>query len=194
MKPLLALAALAALAMVAALPGLGAGCGGEGVSPGVDADVVGATCGGRGGATCPASQYCDYGNNRCGGDDMTGVCRPRPASCPPLLVPERTCGCDGVVYPSLCDVMLAGSDLNGAGTCQVEAGSFACGYRQCTRATQYCERTASAFAELPDDFTCRGLPSGCGSTPSCACLTDQPCGDRCAGDAAAGLTLTCAGT
>ena len=189
MKLLLAVATLAALAALGA-----AGCGGESVSSGDDADMGGGPCGGRSGAKCSASQYCDYGNNRCGADDTTGVCRPRPDSCPTLLIPERTCGCDGVVYPSLCDVMLAGSDLNGAGTCQVDPGAFVCGYRQCTRATQYCERTASAFAQLPDDFACRGLPSGCGGTPSCACLAGQPCGDRCAGDAAAGVTLTCAGT
>jgi hypothetical protein len=180
MKPSLALA----LTLLAALA---AGCGGT------EEAVPGGACGGRGGAACPADQYCDFGGNRCGADDMPGTCRPRPASCPVLLVPERVCGCDGAVHPSLCDANLAGADANAAGTCTLEPGAFACGYRQCTRSSQYCVRSTSDVGGEPDAFTCSGLPAGCSGTASCACLAGQPCGNLCSGDAASGVTLTCPG-
>ncbi len=169
---------------------LAASC--DGSSGGADGGV-GAACGGRAGAACAADQYCDFGNNRCGSDDAPGRCMPRPASCPALLVPERTCGCDLRVYPSACDATLAGADLNEAGTCRLDPGAFACGYRQCSLTNQLCARTGSDVGGEPDAFTCRGLPSACGASPSCACVAGEPCGDRCAGDAASGLTLTCLG-
>jgi len=153
----------------------------------------GGACGGRGGGTCGADQYCDFGNNRCGADDVTGVCRPRPASCPLLLVPERTCGCDQRVHSSPCDANLAGTDWNQGATCPLDPGTFACGYRQCMRMNEFCERTVSDVGSSPDDFTCKGLPQSCGGSPSCACLTAQPCGAMCSGDAGAGLMLTCPG-
>jgi hypothetical protein len=153
----------------------------------------GGTCGGRSGAVCPADEFCDFGNNRCGGDDKEGQCKPRPEQCPRLLVPELTCGCDGTVYSSACDATLAGTDLNEAGSCQVEASSFACGYRQCRKSNEACTRTNSDVGGEPDSFSCRGLPASCGGTPSCGCASGLPCGDRCTGDAGSGLTLTCLG-
>ena len=177
--PLLALAIL--LAAVAAC---------DGTDPGIGVDGA---CGGRGGATCPADQYCDFGNNRCGGDDVTGRCMPRPASCPTLLIPERTCGCDGRVYSSPCDATFAGVDLNESGTCQIDSSAFVCGYRQCSLTTEHCVRTGSDVGGEADAFTCRALPAGCRTAPSCGCLAGEPCGDRCTGDAAAGLMLTCPG-
>jgi hypothetical protein len=165
--------------------------------PACDDDVgpdigPGGACGGRAGGTCAADQYCDFGNNLCGADDTTGRCMPRPASCPALLVPERTCGCDGRVYSSACEVTLAGADLSQAGACPLDPGAFACGYRQCSRTTEYCLASPSDVPDdAPDSFACRGLPPGCGSSPSCACLSGQTCGNRCTGDAAAGFTLSC---
>ena len=180
----------APLALILALlcaAALGAGCGGT------DEALAGGACGGRGGDTCPADQFCDFGKNRCGADDVPGVCMPRPTSCPVLLVPERTCGCDGVVHPSACDTNLAGADVNAAGTCTLDAGTIACGYRQCNRGSQYCARSTSDVGSEPDAFTCLALPAGCGGTASCACLAGQPCGAQCSGDATSGVTLTCPG-
>jgi hypothetical protein len=97
------------------------------------------------------------------------------------------------VYSSPCLASLSGIDLNEGGTCPVEAGSFSCGYRQCTRSNQLCQRSRSDVGGEPDSFTCRGLPGGCGASPSCACLAGEPCGAACSGDATAGLTLTCPG-
>jgi hypothetical protein len=177
--PLLAISIL--LASVAACDGGDPGAG------------LGEACGGRTGATCAADQYCDFGNNRCGADDVTGRCTTRPTFCPALLVAEPTCGCDQRVYASACDALLAGADLNEGGTCPVDPGAFVCGYRQCSRSTEYCRRLGSDIAGEPPGFDCAGLPSGCGTSPSCSCLAGQDCSDLCAGDAAAGLTVTCPG-
>jgi hypothetical protein len=179
--PLLVLAILLAAA---------AACDG---SAGVNPDGGGGACGSRGGTACPADQYCDFAGNRCGSDDVIGRCVPRPALCPRLLIPELTCGCDGRVYSSPCDATFAGVDLNESGACQIDAGAFVCGYRQCTRTTELCQRTGSDIAGEASTFTCRGLPAGCGTAPSCGCLAGEPCGDQCTGTAATGLTLTCPG-
>jgi hypothetical protein len=153
----------------------------------------GAACGGRGGAACAVDQYCDFAGNKCGTDDVTGVCRPRPASCPQLLVPERTCGCDLHVYASPCDAQLAGTDWNQAGTCPLDAGAFACGYRQCNKTNEYCEHHGSDVGGTPDDFECRAAPLACRGAPTCGCVASQVCGTQCAGDASSGVTLTCPG-
>jgi hypothetical protein len=180
MKPLLAIAFL--LAAVAACDDSTGELGGPG-----------AACGGRSGVTCTADQYCDFGGNRCGADDVSGVCKPRPDSCPPLLVPERTCGCDQIVYSSACEANLAGTDLNASGNCALDPGAFACGFRQCKKSNQYCQRSVSDVGGEPDTYTCLVLPAACGGTASCSCLPSQSCGGQCAGDSAGGLTLTCPG-
>jgi len=186
MNPSHPLAAALALALALATA-LGAGCGGT------EEALSGGACGGRGGAVCAADLYCDFGNNRCGADDIPGVCKPRPDSCPVLLVPEPTCGCDGTIHASPCDATLAGVDLNGNGTCTAPSGAFACGYRQCTRGSQFCLRSTSDVGGEPDGYSCRALPAGCNGTPSCGCLASEPCGNMCSGDAASGVTLLCPG-
>jgi hypothetical protein len=153
----------------------------------------GAACGGRAGATCAADQYCEFANNRCGTDDVTGRCMPRPSACPALLVAERTCGCDQKVYSSACEAMLSGTDLNETGSCALDPGAFACGYRQCSRSNEFCQHSVSDVGDAADGYTCRGLPTGCGTNASCSCLSGQPCASLCAGDSARGLTLTCPG-
>src|SRR5690606_21166607 len=95
--------------MALACVALAAGCGSSSSSP-VDAAPPGDTlmlldagadsgvevaCGGRAGATCKDSEYCDFPNDSCGSDDSEGVCRARPLLCPPIY--EPACGCDGAV-------------------------------------------------------------------------------------------------
>lgn len=186
---------------VAVLVIAGPGCGDDGGQSTVDAPAVDAThydappggiCGGNSGATCPAAQYCDFALNGCGAADETGVCTDRPIGCPdPVFIPH--CGCDGVVYGTDCDAYAAGTDLNKYGGCTVPAESFACGWSQCDRLTQYCQHSISDIGGEPDGYTCMAIP-GCPSQfPNCACLVDEPCGSACTGDFANGLTLTCAG-
>lgn len=171
--------------------GLGAACGGD--EAGGPDGGAGAACGGRGHPACPADQYCDFPDNRCGVADAAGRCTPRPTFCPSLLVPELTCGCDRTVYSSACDATLAGADLDESGACDLTPGTFACGYRQCSGSNEFCQRAGSDVGGEPDGFACRALPAGCQGTASCGCLAGEPCGDRCTGDAASGVTLTCLG-
>lgn len=169
-------------------------CGDDGGNSNVDAAVDGPPgefCGGRMSAKCADNQYCDFGTNACGENDIPGVCKPRPAACPLPLVPEPHCGCDNKVYSSECEVYAAGSDLDRFGRCAPPAGSFACGFRQCTIANQYCERQLPDVGTDPDGYTCKVLPI-C-TTVTCACLASQPCGNMCTGMGSTGLTLTCPG-
>jgi hypothetical protein len=108
----------------------------------------------------------------------------------PALPGQAFCGCDGKVYSGECTVNLAGTDLNANGGCPLELGRFACGFLQCDLATQYCIHDPHAAS--PDQaYACGTLPPACGSTAACGCLSDVTCGDHCAGDSKAGLTLTC---
>lgn len=60
---------------------------------------------------------------------------------------------------------------------------FACGDRSCDAVTQFCARTLSDVAGVPDSYACRPYPSGC---MDCGCLTAS----QCEGDAATGITVT----
>lgn len=176
-------------------PGDGDGAPGDGSS-----GSGGSVCGGFAHTPCSATEYCDYADNGCGIGDQTGTCKPRPDVCPvnatgaapPALVATPTCACDGKIYGSACEAARVGFDVNAHGTCDVPAGSFACGTTQCLVATQYCRRQPHTTG--PDTFSCLGLPSGCSGNQGCTCLASQPCGTACAGTAAAGMTLTCAPT
>ncbi|MBX7191647.1 MAG: hypothetical protein K1X94_06300 [Sandaracinaceae bacterium] len=75
------------------------------------------SCGGFAGTTCAPTEYCDYPDGSyCGGDDSTGVCRPRPTECPdPGGV--TVCGCDGTEYIGECSAYLVGVDVSAIGPC-----------------------------------------------------------------------------
>jgi hypothetical protein len=150
----------------------------------------GALCGGLAGRRCTDTEYCDFVDNTCGVADEQGTCKPRPGACP-LVVGPPTCGCNGQVYTGMCEAYHDGTDLAASGGCDVAAGRFACGYLQCTLASQYCLRQPQAHG--PETFTCAPLPN-CSTTPSCSCLAGERCGNGCTGDSKVGLTLTCVPT
>jgi hypothetical protein len=156
----------------------------------IDGGGTGAICGGIAGTACADTHWCDWDDNSCGGSDGTGTCQPRPDTCKPLE--EPVCGCDGTVYPTDCAAQMAGQDVADAGGCTPAAGEFACGHLFCTAADDYCRRSVSDVAGIPDDWACIALPGGCGATPDCTCLAGETCGDMCAasGD---GFVLTCPG-
>jgi hypothetical protein len=180
------------LFVVIAVVAAASACGddGNGTPDGDTNTPPGAVCGGRDAIQCPPDQYCDFAANDCGRGGAAGECKPRPADCPALLIPELTCGCDDEVYASGCEATAAGADLNANGTCRVENGAFGCGYRQCRLLNQYCKKAGPAQAGQPDEFACGSL-AVCGGTPSCACLAAEECGSDCTGDAGSGFTLTC---
>lgn len=170
------------------------GSGDAGGDAGSDApDEGGAACGGIVSIPCEADEYCDYVDNNCGIADGAGRCKRRPDACPlnatsEPLIAEPTCACDGKVYSSECEAYAQGYDVNASGSCAFPKGQFACGYKACNLASQYCQHTVNP--ETSDAYECMPLPA-CTGDASCACVEQQPCGSECRGDAATGLTLTC---
>ncbi len=105
------------------------GCDGKTYSNGCDAHSLGVTistsgecgkpkmCGGFTGETCSPMDYCDWGAvpSTCGGDDGSGVCKPRPLSCVPS--DGIWCGCDGKIYESRCAAAMSGQGVRKNGPC-----------------------------------------------------------------------------
>ena len=147
-------------------------------------------CGGFSGASCKATEFCDFGRNTCGGTDEQGTCRARPSGCPDLFAP--VCGCDHLVHSNECDAQGVGVDVDASGSCPVPSGQFACGFRTCQTTSEYCQRAVSDVGNEPDSFLCKQLPGSCGTPASCGCVASEPCGSSCA-SGAGGLTVTCPG-
>lgn len=153
--------------------------------------AAGGLCGGFAGTPCPADEYCDFGDNRCGGNDGSGVCMKRPVGCDKNLAP--TCGCDQNVYDNPCLANAAGVDNNDNGFCQAPMGMFGCGAGFCFLATDFCQVTGSDVGGEPDSFSCQPLPADCAPTPSCACLDPGFCGGTCSATPDGGLKIFCPG-
>jgi hypothetical protein len=92
------------------------------IKAGVNVDHVGAcatsgkSCGGKTGATCNKTEFCDYPDGAmCGAFDATGTCTPRPDICPGVVTP--VCGCDGTTHNNACEAHRAGFDDSHAGAC-----------------------------------------------------------------------------
>jgi hypothetical protein len=154
---------------------------------GDDGGGEGSICGGLFPRPCSATEYCDFPDNSCGIADGAGTCKPRPVACPAVVGPP-ICGCDGKVRSGECPTYVTGSDLSAHGGCPLDSTRFECGYTQCELATQYCRR--EPHRDGAETFSCLPLPA-CTGAPSCACLGNERCGSACAGDAKAGLTLSC---
>lgn len=150
----------------------------------------GALCGTLAGLTCGPDEYCDYGNDQCGGDDGSGTCTPKPTACDDHV--EPACACDGKVYGNPCDANAAGVDVNGAGGCPAPMNTFACGFTYCSF-DSYCERQTSDVGGEPTLYACKPLPTACGGVASCACVANEPCGGLCMADAGGHVTATCPG-
>jgi hypothetical protein len=151
----------------------------------------GTTCGGFAGSPCASDEYCDYPHKNCGADDSTGTCKKRPTACDNNLI--LTCGCDGQNHGNPCEANAAGYDISTLGSCQAPMGQFRCGAQYCIQATTYCARQISDVVGEPDSFGCNPLPGGCGATPTCACLSGEPCGNQCVATDDGGLRLSCPG-
>jgi hypothetical protein len=139
---------------------------------------------------CSAAHYCDYPDDLCGAAEL-GKCTPKPQGCDLLYAP--VCGCDGKVHGNDCAARSAGSDVSSTGGCTPPVGQFACGPIFCALGSQYCQHGVSDVGGIPDDYACKELPAGCGKTPTCACLSAEPCGDWCASPALGEIRLTCPG-
>jgi|SRR5450432_2511781 len=62
---------------------------------------IGAVCGTRGAAACPADSFCSYAAGAdCGAADKPGHCMKPPELCPEIFQP--VCGCDRKTYSNEC--------------------------------------------------------------------------------------------
>jgi hypothetical protein len=125
--------------------------------------------------TCTGTQYCNSPSNRCGTLDTASSCAARPQGCTANVDP--VCGCDGQVYGNECEANAAGQDISNLGGCTMPTGTFACGPRYCMKGTQYCEAMVGGAITNPGSYACHALPAGCGTTPTCACITGSACGN-----------------
>ncbi len=139
---------------------------------------------------CAASEWCDYPDNLCGAGSP-GACKQRPQGCDLLYAP--VCTCDGQQAGNACAGQSGGQDVSAEGGCPAPQGMFGCGPIFCTVGQQYCQMAISDVGGYPNEFACKALPTACGSSPSCACLKSESCGDMCKADSAGNLQVTCPG-
>lgn len=133
-----------------------------------------------GGCETPTTRGRCASNSDCDADKMCwaphclgeGECRDRPEECVPD--PSSLCGCDGTVFPSLCELLRAGVRLG---------GPTACGEPPPGGVRPYCGRDEHCGAESTCCFatgqcTPPDCPECCGIPPegsSSSCRTDAHC-------------------
>jgi hypothetical protein len=151
-------------------------------------------CGGIAGLACPDGFYCDFADNLCGGNDNLGTCVKKPGGCPPGSSIGQVCGCDGKLYVNACDAGNAGVDTSLTGSCQAPANTVKCGDHFCPSGQAYCENATSDVGGVANTYTCVLLPPACqGTTPTCGCVANEPCGALCTDAGNGNLTLVCPG-
>jgi hypothetical protein len=131
---------------------------------------------------CAATELCTYADHSC---SSGGKCVAKPTACDTVLAP--VCGCDGQIYDNQCMALLGGVDL---GTeCAAPSQYFACATHFCRLGFEYCEVSGGGTTE---SYACKPLPAACGATPTCACLSGEPCGAQCSYGGEGSIKLSCA--
>jgi hypothetical protein len=128
---------------------------------------------------CSENEFCSFED--CGKE--SGTCKVLPEICDDSFAP--LCGCDGVIYPNACRASMLGIDVGPQ--CTPGPDNFLCGARICRQNVDYCQVRQETGVEA---FACLPLPRECGSSPSCSCLSNEPCGEHCSGEEGT-LKLTC---
>jgi hypothetical protein len=119
----------------------------------------------------------------------------RPQDC--ITQPgAAVCGCDGKLYMTECEASGSGMALANDARCVTPPGTFQCGTKFCTHGSQYCQTwywndEITNLGRYVARYACVDLAdAGCGTTPTCACVTSAQCGE-CAVSADGDLTAGC---
>ncbi len=129
-------------------------------------------------ATCGAEEICLTPPGHCDAAE-DGRCVPRPPDCSvdPLLVEiGPVCGCDGVTYDSLCELLLAGVALADDGPCGATTEGCTSN-AQCDEGL-ICVHPAGSCSFEQQPGHCDEIPLECPAVTVCGCdgvTYDSPC-------------------
>jgi hypothetical protein len=147
----------------------------------------GKSCGGRGGGSCAAGEYCQYTPAAmCGRADASGNCTPVPTDTGCVAVYDPVCGCDGKTYGNECAATVAGVSIDHTGACAAPA--ITCGGLQGTTCPKgdFCDYPiAMACGRTDGSGDCKAKPEVCTqiADPVCGC-DGKPYGNPCLANAA----------
>lgn len=134
-------------------------------------------------------------------DCLSGQMCTGPQGCgvPWRCQPSQGCTADFAPFCSCRGVTVHGSSScppepyasRGACATPSDAGArtFACGSNNCRAGAEYCNETIPGIPGAMRGYSCEPIPSSCGASPSCACLT-SPAGSSCRQSPEGDITVT----
>jgi hypothetical protein len=136
-------------------------------SGGTSGDAGVKQCGGLAGIQCAESEFCNYPDGLCGGDDGMGVCETKPNGCTDDC--PGVCGCDGKFYCNACGAQQAGVDDSSSITCLPDSDG---GLKKCGGSGN-AKCAVDEFCEFANGCGAPGAEGVCVKKPV-GCDTDCP--------------------